>query len=84
MWPKSAFILNLILKVPNGSRGLNQQFVFICVGLGHRFYLFKKEITKSAEKQGLDFKDISKDITKEIDKVKEDVDEITGPIKRNL
>ena len=40
----------------------------------------KKEITKSAEKQGIDFKEV----TKEIDKVKEDIDDISGSVKRNL
>jgi sec-independent protein translocase protein TatA len=43
----------------------------------------KTEITKSAEKQGLDL-DITKDIKKEIDKVKEDVNKITGPVKRKF
>ena len=43
----------------------------------------KSEISKSAEKQGLDI-DITKDVRKEIDKVKEDVEEISGPIKRNF
>lgn len=38
----------------------------------------KREITKTAKKQGIDT-DIVKDINKEINRVK---DEITGPIKR--
>ncbi len=43
----------------------------------------KSEIQKSAEKQGIDT-DISKDVKGEIDKVKEDIDEITGSVKRRF
>ncbi len=41
----------------------------------------KQEIHKSAEKQGIDTS-FTKDIKKEIDKVKENVDDVTGVIKR--
>lgn len=80
------FILFIVLmvfgadKVPEIARGLGKGMRQIRNATDD----IKNEITKSAEKQGLDFKDISKDVTKEIDKVKEDVDEITGPIKRNF
>ena len=40
----------------------------------------KSEIKKSAEKKGVDTDSISK----EIDKVKDDIDDLTGSIKRNL
>jgi len=43
----------------------------------------KSEITKSAEREGIDI-DITKDVQKEIDKVKDDIDDITGPIKRRF
>ncbi|NNK73260.1 MAG: twin-arginine translocase TatA/TatE family subunit, partial [Flavobacteriaceae bacterium] len=43
----------------------------------------KTEITKSAEKQGIDV-DITKDVRKEIDKVKEEVNEVSGSIKRKF
>lgn len=43
----------------------------------------KSEITKSAEKQGFDL-DITKDVRKEIDKVKEEVEDITGVVKRKF
>ncbi|HZW77987.1 MAG TPA: twin-arginine translocase TatA/TatE family subunit [Flavobacteriaceae bacterium] len=43
----------------------------------------KHEITKSAEKEGIDL-DITKDVRNEIDKVKEDIEEITGPVKRRF
>ncbi|MFL2602100.1 MAG: twin-arginine translocase TatA/TatE family subunit [Cryomorphaceae bacterium] len=40
----------------------------------------KTEIKKSAEKKGIDTDSISK----EIDKVKDDIDDLTGSMKRNL
>ena len=40
----------------------------------------KSEIKKSAEKKGVDTDSISK----ETDKVKDDIDDLTGSIKRNL
>tara|TARA_B000000475_G_C15793348_1_gene364423 strand:- start:32 stop:298 length:267 start_codon:yes stop_codon:yes gene_type:complete len=40
----------------------------------------KSEIKKSAEKKGIDTDSISN----EIDKVKDDIDDLTGSIKRNL
>lgn len=76
------FILFIVLmvfgadKVPEIARGLGKGMRQIRNATDD----IKNEITKSAEKQGMDFKEV----TKEIDKVKEDVDEITGPIKRNF
>ncbi|MCF6213890.1 MAG: twin-arginine translocase TatA/TatE family subunit [Flavobacteriaceae bacterium] len=43
----------------------------------------KREITESAEKQGIDT-EFTKDIKKEINKVKDDIDDLTGPIKRSF
>tara|TARA_R110002072_G_scaffold124085_1_gene259493 strand:+ start:13421 stop:13708 length:288 start_codon:yes stop_codon:yes gene_type:complete len=79
------FILFVVLlvfgadKVPEIARGLGKGMRQIKDATND----IKSEITKSAEKQGLDI-DITKDVRKEIDKVKEDVDEITGPIKRKF
>ncbi len=42
----------------------------------------KREIQKSAEKQGIDT-DFTKDIRKELDEVKKDVDDVTGTIRRS-
>ncbi len=76
------FILFIVLmvfgadKVPEIARGLGKGMRQIRNATDD----IKNEITKSAEKQGMDLKDV----TKEIDKVKEDVNEITGPIKRNF
>jgi len=53
----------------------------------------KSEIQKSAEANGLNDLtnlnpmnqlDLTSDITKEIDKAKEDIEDMTGPIKRQL
>jgi len=41
----------------------------------------KKEITKTAKKQGIDT-DIVKDIKREINKVQDNIEDISGPIKR--
>ena len=42
----------------------------------------KREIQKSAEKQGIDT-DFTKEIREEINEVKKNVDEVTGTIKRS-
>lgn len=80
-----AFILFIVLmvfgadKVPEIARGLGKGMRQIKDATND----IKTEITKSAEKQGLDI-DITKDVREEIDKVKDDVTEITGPVKRNF
>ena len=66
-------------KVPEIARGLGKGMRQIKDATND----IKTEITKSAEKQGLDL-DITKDVKKEIDKVKEDVNKITGPVKRKF
>ena len=43
----------------------------------------KREIQDSADKHDLDL-DVAKDIQKEIENVKENIDDLTGPIKRQL
>jgi sec-independent protein translocase protein TatA len=77
-----AFIVFIVLmvfgadKVPEMARGLGKNIKQI----RHATDYIKKEITKSADKQGIDVTDFKKSI----DQVKEDVDEITGPIKRQF
>jgi len=79
------FILFIVLlvfgadKIPEIARGLGKTMKQI----KHATNDIKSEITKSAEKQGLDL-DITKDVRKEIDKVKEEVEEITGSVKRKF
>ena len=43
----------------------------------------KREITNSAEEKSADL-DVVKDIKKEVDQVKENIDDMTGPIKRGF
>jgi sec-independent protein translocase protein TatA len=43
----------------------------------------KHEITKTAEQHGLDTS-VTKDVKKEIDKVKEDLEDFTGSVKRKI
>lgn len=80
-----AFILFIVLmifgadKVPDIARGIGKGMRQIKDATND----IKSEITKSAEKQGLNV-DITKEVRKEIDTIKEDVDEITGPIKRKF
>lgn len=79
------FVLFIVLlvfgadKIPEIARGLGKGMRQIKDATND----IKSEITKSAEKQGIDI-DITKDIRDEVKKVKDDVDEITGPIKRKF
>ncbi len=79
------FILFIVLmvfgadKVPEIARGLGKGLRQI----KHATDDIKSEITKGAKNQGIDV-DITQDVQKEIDKVKEDIDEITGPVKRQF
>jgi sec-independent protein translocase protein TatA len=82
-----AFILFIVLmvfgadKMPEMARGLGKGMRQIKDATND----IKSEITKSAKKQGLDLDvDITKDVREEIDKVKDDVEEISGPIKRKF
>lgn len=47
----------------------------------------KREIQDTAEKQGIDTeftKDIKKEVSKIKNKVQDNIDDLTGPVKRNL
>ncbi|HEY9185922.1 MAG TPA: twin-arginine translocase TatA/TatE family subunit [Salegentibacter sp.] len=76
------FILVMVFgadKIPEIARGLGKGMRT----LRNASNDIKSEIQKSAEKQGIDT-DVSKDIKGEIDKVKEDIEEITGSVKRRF
>jgi len=76
------FILIMVFgadKIPEIARGLGKGMRT----LKNASNDIKGEITKSAEKQGIDT-DFSKDVKKEISKVKEDIEEITGSVKRKF
>lgn len=80
-----AFIIFIVImvfgadKVPEIARGLGKGMRTLKDATND----IKTEITKSAEKQGIDL-DVTKDIKKEIDKAKEDINDVTGPIKRQF
>ena len=80
-----AFIIFIVImvfgadKVPEIARGLGKGMRQLKDATND----IKSEITKTAEKQGIDI-DVTKDIKKEIDKAKEDINDITGPIKRQF
>lgn len=76
------FVLVMVFgadKIPEIARGLGKGLRTLKNATND----IKSEIQKSAEKQGIDA-DISKDVTKEISKVKEEIDEITGSVKRRF
>ena len=66
-------------KIPEIARGLGKGMRTIRNATND----IKGEITKSAEKQGIDT-NISNDVRNEISKVKEDIEEITGSVKRRF
>jgi len=83
--PEIAFIVFIVVmvfgadKVPEIARGLGKGIKQIKNATND----LKSEISKSAKDQGVDI-DITEDVQKEIDKVKEDIDDITGSVKRQL
>lgn len=70
-------------KLPELARGLGKGMQ----QLKNATNEVKKEITEGAKKQGIDT-DLTKDIQKEVKniktKVQDNIDDLTGPIKRNL
>lgn len=66
-------------KIPEIARGLGKGIRQVKDATND----IKKEINDSAKDQGIDA-DLAKDINKEISNAKESIDNVTGPIKRNL
>ena len=66
-------------KIPEIARGLGKGMRTLKDATND----IKHEITKSAEKQGIDA-NLTKDIDEEIKKVKDDIEDFGGSIKRNL
>ena len=66
-------------KIPEIARGLGKGIRQVKDATND----IKKEIKDSSEKNGIDT-DIAKDIKKEISSVKDNIDDLTGPIKRQL
>ena len=79
------FILFIVLlvfgadKVPEIARGLGKAIRQVKDATND----IKSEITKGIDQQEKDL-DITKDVRQQIDKVKEDVEEVTGPVKRHF
>lgn len=78
------FILIMVFgadKIPDIARTLGQTIKSVRNATDE----IKSEITNSSEKYTKDFNlDIDKKIGEEAQKVKEEIDEITGPIKRRF
>lgn len=66
-------------KIPTIARGLGKGMAQIKNATNE----IKREITDSAEKNGIDT-NIAKDIKKTVSDIKDDFEDITGPIKRNF
>ena len=70
-------------KIPEIARGLGKGMKQIKNATNE----VKKEITDTAQKQGIDtefVQDIQKEVKKVKNKVQDNIDDFTGPIKRNL
>lgn len=80
-----AFILFIVVmvfgadKIPDIARGLGKGMKTLKNATND----IKHEITKSAKNQGIDT-DIVKDVNKEISKVKDNIDDFTGSVRRKL
>ncbi len=80
-----AFILFIVImvfgadKIPDIARGLGKGMKTLKNATNE----IKYEITKSAEKQGIDT-DVLKDVNKEIGKVKDGLEDFGGSVKRKL
>ncbi|MEO9572116.1 MAG: twin-arginine translocase TatA/TatE family subunit [Polaribacter sp.] len=66
-------------KIPEIARGLGKGMRQVKDATND----IKKEIKDSSEKNGIDT-DVTKSINKEIKSVKDNIDDLTGPIKRNF
>ena len=66
-------------KIPEIARGLGKGMRQVKDATND----IKKEIKDSSEKHSIDT-DIAKDINKEISNVKDNIDDLTGPIKRQF
>lgn len=66
-------------KIPEIARGLGKGINMV----KNASTDIKHEITKSADKNGIDTS-ITKDITEEVNKVKDEIEELAGSVKRKL
>jgi len=66
-------------KIPGMARGLGKGMRQLKDATND----IKKEIQETAEKQGVDM-DIAKDLKDSVKGIQKNIDDVTGPIKRNL
>jgi len=66
-------------KIPEIARGLGKGMRQVKDATND----IKREIKDSSEKHNIDT-DVAKDINKELNEVKDNIDDLTGPIKRNM
>ena len=67
-------------KIPEIARGMGKGMRMLKDATND----IKTEITKSAEKQGIDTKALTSNVNKEINRVKDEIEDLTGSIKRDL
>ena len=67
-------------KIPEIARGLGKGMRQLKDATND----IKNEVTKSAKEQGLIDTDVTKDINDELNKVRDEVEEFTGSVKRKL
>ena len=83
--PEIGFIMFIVLmvfgadKIPDIARGLGKGMRQIKDATNE----IKSEISKSADDSGLDI-DITKEFKKQIGDIKEDIEDVTGPVKRRF
>lgn len=66
-------------KIPEIARGLGKGMNMIKNASNE----IKHEITKSAQENGIDT-NLTKDISEQVNKVKDEIEELTGSVKRKL
>ena len=67
-------------KIPEIARGLGKGMRVLKDATND----IKTEITKSAEKQGIDTKSLTSGVNEELKKVKDEIEDFTGSVKRKL
>ncbi|KJD33518.1 Sec-independent protein secretion pathway component [Tamlana nanhaiensis] len=83
--PEIAFILFIAImvfgadKLPEIARGLGKGMRTLKDATND----IKHEITKTAENNGIDTS-VASDVKKELEKVKDDLEDFTGSVKRNI
>lgn len=83
--PEIFFVMLLVVmlfgadKIPEIARGLGKGMRQVKDATND----IKREINESAKKTGVDT-DLAKDVEQQIEKAKEEIETITGPIKRSM